>query len=162
MITDALRFIAADLRGPLGLDAHSLRLSDRPAMATGPHHALITLVAARESGAHRTAQRPVTGQAVRDTAASPLELDLLFSFGGSDYTESLELLTRTIAHLSERPVWTSNSPAVDGATPFPASLEQLILHPVALSLEDQHHLWATLGAPHMPSMLYRATVVARR
>lgn len=161
MISQALAFLCSELRPHLGLEPHAVRPSGRPAVATGPRHAVATLIAVRESPALRQAQAlPPARSAPAAAPMPPLELDLLLSFGGSDYAESLDLLAKTIEFFHAHPDWSASTAPDAGANQLPASIERIALHALTLSLEDQHHLWSALGAQQMPSVLYRVTVVA--
>ena len=160
MISQALSFICAELRPHLGLEPHAIRPSSRPAVATGPRHATATLIAVRESPSLRQSQPPPPTRSEPAPATFPLlELDLLLSFGGSDYGESLDLLAKTIDFLHAHPIWSADTQLGTGAPPLPTSLDRITLHPVALSHEDQHHVWSALGAPYVPSVVYHVTLV---
>ncbi|MBK8250122.1 MAG: DUF4255 domain-containing protein [Gemmatimonadetes bacterium] len=122
----------------------------------------------RDRNPHR---RPRITLAPPNTAAPPtrsepapatiplLELDLLLSFGGSDYGESLDLLAKTIDFLHAHPIWSADTQLGTGAAPLPTSLDRITLHPVALSHEDQHHVWSALGAPYVASVVYHVALV---
>lgn len=159
MISQVLSFICAELRPHLGLESHAVRPSSRPAVATGPKHATATLVGVHESPALR--QSHVPPQREPAAIATPLlELDMLLSFGGSDYGESLDLLAKTIDFLHAHPAWSADTQSAAGARALPPTLDKLTLHAVDISREDQHHLWSALSAPYVPSVVYRVTLVS--
>lgn len=71
------------------------------------------------------------------------------------YTNSLKLLSKTIAFFQAKPVFTrANSPGMD------TQLDKLIVNFVTNSQQDLNNLWACLGAKYMPSALYKIRVVA--
>ncbi len=117
------------------------------------------MIAVRESPSLRQTQPPPTRLETTPAAIPLLELDLLLSFGGSDYGESLDLLAKTIDFLHAHPLWSADTQSGSGAPSLPTSLDRITLHPVALSHEDQHHVWSALGAPYMPSVVYHVTLV---
>ena len=43
-----------------------------------------------------------------------------------------------------------------------AGIEKLMLDPISLSFEQQNHLWATLGAKYMPSVMYKCRMLTFR
>lgn len=158
MISQVLSFICVELRPHLGLESHAVRPSSRPAVATGPKHATATLVGVRESPALRQPQMPPHRDPTAATTPA-LELDVLLSFGGSDYGESLDLLAKTIDFLHAHPTSSADAQSAASAPALPPTLDKLTLHAVDLSREDQHHLWSALSAPYVPSVVYRVTLV---
>lgn len=154
MIAAAIHFLRSELLPVLELDAAALRVQGRPATAPGPQLATITVVHVQHAAFHRASTPPRS-----PTAASPLalEVDLLLAFGGDDYDKALDLLSRTMAFFHAHATW---SAATHGDL-FPASLERFTLQHLGLSSEQEVQLWRVLGADHVPSTVYRMTVVGR-
>lgn len=75
----------------------------------------------------------------------------------SNYWQGLELLAWVVRFFQGKPVFThQNTPQMD------PGLEQLSAELYPLSLENQNHLWAGLGAKYIPSALYKLRLVALR
>lgn len=73
---------------------------------------------------------------------------------GADYTTSLENLSRVVAFFQTKSFFNhQNTPTLD------PRIEKLLLEMYTLSFEQQNHLWGSLGAKYLPSVLYRARLV---
>lgn len=96
-----------------------------------------------------------------------IKLNLYIQFAGfSDnkhdalpaYERALRLLDQVVFFFQFSNVFTNNQyPALlDGG------IEKLIIEPVSLTFEQLNHLWATLGAKYMPSVIYKCRMLTFR
>lgn len=76
----------------------------------------------------------------------------------SGYEKALKLLDEVILFFQFRQVFRSN----DYLALEDAGIEKLMLDPISLSFEQQNHLWATLGAKYMPSVMYKCRMLTFR
>jgi len=74
---------------------------------------------------------------------------LLVAASHANYADALAALDHAVSGLRQRP-------ALD-VTEAPA-LQQVAVETEALSLADLDHLWATVGAPHRPSVVVRVRI----
>lgn len=78
--------------------------------------------------------------------------------GQNPYTRALKLLDqvilffqfRNVFHASHYPVLAENG------------MEKIIVEPISLTFEQLNHLWATLGAKYLPSVLYKIRTLTFR
>ena len=83
-----------------------------------------------------------------------LILYVLVSANFNDYKTSLQFLSGAIRFFQSKNVFNSqNTPALH------ASLEKLIVDLFTLGFEQQYHLWGSLGAKYLSSVLYRVRMV---
>jgi hypothetical protein len=84
-----------------------------------------------------------------------LNLYLLFAANFTQYDQGLRQLSQVFAFFQSRPVFTPERYA--GLDP---RIEKLAVDLISLSFEQLNQLWAFLGAKQLPSMVYRARLVA--
>jgi hypothetical protein len=93
-----------------------------------------------------------------------LNLYLMFSAHGdvtgdlSAYEASLKLLNEVVLFFQFRNVFKAN----DHAMLYNGGLDRLIVDPVSLTFEQLNHLWATMGAKYLPSLLYKCRMLTFR
>lgn len=78
--------------------------------------------------------------------------------GWSGYEKQLRLLDEVLLFFQHRAVFK----ATDHIALRQAHIEQLMLDHVSLTFEQQNHLWATLGAKLMPSVMYKCRMLTVR
>lgn len=88
-----------------------------------------------------------------------LNLYLLFSCADSSYQTALEQISRVVASLQAKYVFTADSTSEPGDNPFPDGLEKIILDLFSLNFEQINHLWGIMGGKYLPSVLYKARLV---
>jgi hypothetical protein len=82
--------------------------------------------------------------AFSDTALAP-----------SAYERSLLLLDQVVFFFQYRSVFNNSQyPAL-----MSSGIEKLVVEPVSLTFEQLNHLWATLGAKYMPSVIYKCRML---
>ena len=103
-------------------------------------------------GMHTVAQKTI--------AASPpplcFNLFVLVAafFSASNYSEALRFLSHTMAFLHEKKVFnTANTPRL------PDSVHKLVFEIDSMSPDRLNHVWATLGAKYMPSLVYKVRML---
>ena len=83
-----------------------------------------------------------------------LNLFMLVTSNFKKYDTGLQYLSAVIRCFQSRNVFTPDStPEMDPA------LKKLIVELFTLNLEQQNHLWGSLGAKYMPSVIYRLRLV---
>ncbi len=96
-----------------------------------------------------------------------IRLNLYIQFAGysakqdmplAPYERALSLLDQVILFFQSSNVFTNNQYPVL----FDAGIEKLIIEPVSLTFEQLNHLWATLGAKYMPSVIYKCRMLIFR
>ena len=93
-----------------------------------------------------------------------LNLYILFSAHSDDYTSSLRNLSYVISFFQSNPMFTEDHfPHLNAKASKPwQKVEKLIFDMFSLSLEHQNHLWASVGAKYMPSVLYKMRLLRIR
>jgi hypothetical protein len=96
-----------------------------------------------------------------------IKLNLYIQFAGfsdtsnsvqASYEKALLLLDQVIFFFQYRNVFSKNEyPAL-----LSAGIEKLILEPISLTFEQLNHLWATLGAKYLPSVIYKCRMLTFR
>jgi hypothetical protein len=86
-----------------------------------------------------------------------LNLYLLFSayFAHRNYLEGLKTLSATLGFFQSKPLFTAQN------TPdLPPGVSKIALEIVNIDLKELSNLWSTLGAKHLPSILFRARMIS--
>jgi hypothetical protein len=92
--------------------------------------------------------------ALRTTTPISLNLHVMFSANYNHYPSSLNVLSRIVAYLQDKPVFNhQNSPGLD------PGIEKLIFDMLKLDYSQMSHLWGGLGAKYVPSAIYRMRMV---
>ncbi|MCC6411360.1 MAG: DUF4255 domain-containing protein [Saprospiraceae bacterium] len=72
----------------------------------------------------------------------------------SRYHDALKALSNVIGFFQSKNFFdTKNTPALD------ARVDKLLIELFSMTLEQQNHLWGSLGAKYMPSVMYRVRLV---
>jgi hypothetical protein len=96
-----------------------------------------------------------------------IKLNLYIQFAGysdtavavqANYEKTLKLLDQVIFFFQYRNVFNKNEYPVLLA----AGIEKLIIEPISLTFEQLNHLWATLGAKYLPSVIYKCRMLTFR
>ena len=97
-----------------------------------------------------------TGPPLLPTAlvATTVNVYVLFVANMDDYVEALKALSLVIAFFQNRFVFqvAGNGDAAS----------RIVFELYSLTFEQQNHLWASLGAKYMPSVMYKASIVEIR
>jgi hypothetical protein len=113
----------------------------------------IFLVNIEEERVMRSQSGYFTGSDGRVSHANPevkLNLYALVAVNFAKYKTGLEYLSAAIRFFQGKSVFTpDNTPEMDPA------IQKLIVEMMTLNFEQQNHLWASLGAKYLPSVLYR-------
>lgn len=84
-----------------------------------------------------------------------LNLFLLITANFNDYDTGLKFLSGAIRFFQSKSVFTpDNTPGLDPV------VKKLIVELHSLSFEQQNHLWGSLGAKFMPSVLYKVRMLS--
>ena len=82
-------------------------------------------------------------------------LHVLTVFHFSVYEESLKFLSATLQYFQSNPSFNSDNSVsfeIDG-------IEKINVKLISQTQEQQNHLWGTLGAKYMPSLLYKVSLL---
>lgn len=80
---------------------------------------------------------------------------LITAYFPSDYNESLKMLSLIIGFFQKKNTFnTSNSPGLD------ARIKDMNLGLYTLNMEQQNHLWGSIGAKYLPSVLYKMRLIS--
>lgn len=85
-----------------------------------------------------------------------LNLYLLFSCADEDYETALTKISRIIGTFQSKFVFTPDTAEV----PFPGEIEKIILDLFSINFEQSNHMWGILGGKYIPSVLYKARLIA--
>ena len=108
-----------------------------------------------------TAYQPTTSYLERDnrtyTTSKPIffNLFILAIFHFTVYEEALKFLSSTLQYFQNHP---SFSPDTSVSFDIPG-IEKISVKLVSQTPEQQNHLWGTLGAKYMPSLLYKVSLL---
>ena len=84
-----------------------------------------------------------------------LNLYILISANFTVYSTGLQFLSSAVKCFQSKNVFTpDNTPYLD------TSIQKLIVELFTLDFEKQNHLWGSLGAKYLPSVLYRVRLIA--
>lgn len=88
----------------------------------------------------------------------PIHLNLYVILGAyfpaREVQSGLDVLTMAISYLQAKPSWNSqNSPGL------PSSVQRLVFEMESLDLHQQSHLWGSIGAKYLPSVLYKIRMI---
>lgn len=100
------------------------------------------------------------GSTSKDLGNSPntssINLHILIAayFNTGNYAEGLTFISLAIAYLQAKTVFTrSNTPRLD------TGIDQLIFELESPSFDKMNHIWSTLGAKYMPSVMYKVHIL---
>lgn len=118
----------------------------------------LTLVNIEEERVTKAQQGFVTTSEGRVAHANPelkLNLYILIVANFANYKTGLEFLSGAIRFFQSKNVFTpQNTPGIDPA------IQKLIVEMYTLSFEKQNHLWGSLGAKYLPSVMYKVRMVS--
>ena len=89
-----------------------------------------------------------------------LNLYLLFSCADPSYQTALDRISKIVSTLQAKYVFTESTTEDSGENTFPEGLEKMILDLFSLNFEQINHLWGIMGGKYIPSVLYKARLVA--
>ncbi len=117
----------------------------------------ITLVNVEEERVGK-AQQPVSvsgdGRISLGNPELRLNLYLLISANFPNYDTGIQFLSAAVRCFQSNNVFTNeNTPDMD------SSLKKLIVELFTLNFEQQNHLWGSLGAKYLPSVIYKVRLV---
>jgi hypothetical protein len=104
-----------------------------------------------------TYQNSGDGNILRVNPEISLNLYVLFTanFGKSNYEDALKFLSYVVAFFQGKNVFNhENTMKLD------PDIEKLIIELVTPSFEQQNHLWGTIGAKYLPSVMYKIRLVS--
>jgi hypothetical protein len=80
---------------------------------------------------------------------------LITAYFPSDYNEALKMLSLIIGFFQKKNTFnTSNSPGLD------PRIKDMNLGLYTLNMEQQNHLWGSIGAKYLPSVLYKMRLIS--
>lgn len=166
MINEVVTSIIGRLNDYLNLRAPSLKpeiavagnLVDQTGkLAASSDRVVLTVVNIDENRVYRSLDRYrklPDGGTERVRPPARLDLTLLFTSTHTDYPEALKFLAYTISFFQLYAVFTVDNPEGEKA--------RVQLELLSTSFEQQNHLWGSLGAKYLPSVLYRAGILEVR
>ena len=159
MINEALEFIRRELRVALAVSepeviADTPRILAMPGAAAGVY---ISVVNVQQDTAFRT-HSSAEQRGIRSQYREPplhLNVDMLFAFAFPTYGANLEHLSTTIDFFQLKPMFTPSTQEDTDAVPFPTVLDRMVFDMVNMNLAELNNLWAAVGSPYLPSVVYR-------
>ena len=128
--------------GSLALPADSLGLS------------LVNIEEERVTKAQQNFSRSTDGRIVHMNPELKLNLYVLIVANFSNYRTGLEFLSGSIRFFQSKSVFTpANAPELGPA------IQKLIVEMMTLNFEQQNHLWGSLGAKYLPSVIYKVRML---
>ena len=95
------------------------------------------------------------GQIAHVNPELKLNLYILLAANFTNYKTGLEFLSGAIRFFQSKNVFTAqNTPSIDPA------IQKLIVELYSLSFEQQNHLWGSLGAKYLPSVMYKVRMIS--
>ena len=85
-----------------------------------------------------------------------LKMHLLISANHTDYTESLKSLSYVLRFFQSQNVFNAESSEELEA----GGVQKLIVKLCKVPFEKQNHIWGTIGAKYIPSIIYQVTMVS--
>lgn len=117
----------------------------------------ITLVNIEEERVTKSQQafnKAVDGRIRQMNPEIKLNLYIMLVANWDDYRTGLEFLSGAIRFFQSKSVFTSdNTPDLDPV------IRKLIVEMTTLNFEQQNHMWGSLGAKYMPSVLYKVRMI---
>jgi hypothetical protein len=84
-----------------------------------------------------------------------LNLKVLTVLNFTHHSEALKFLSALLSFFQSRPVFKK-----EGYPQFmPSNVDQLRLKFISQTLEQQNHLWGTLGAKYLPSLMFKVSLL---
>jgi len=166
MITQALQAVAEDLNRHLGSSRSSVSrvvlgpvANDKLQAATVNDGKLVmTLINIQQfkTGMSDAAVTSRTGTTLtRLKRPIDLNLSVMFSASFEHYTSALSTLSKTIQFMHNKPFFEHSN-----TKNFPKTVKQLNFNLMNLGLDEQSHLWSSLGASYMPSVVYMVRMLS--
>jgi len=119
----------------------------------GENKIVMTLVNVNE--AMQLKNTPPSGINTRPPANVDLTILLSGYFAPGNYTEALRFISLVMDFFHEKNVFTAtNTPHLN------ACIEKITAQLMTMTTEELYHLWATLGAKYMPSVVYKLQVLS--
>lgn len=87
-----------------------------------------------------------------------INLYILFSCADEDHVEALKKISRTMMFFQRKNAFTPQNAAA--TFPTEAGVEKIVLDLFTLNFEQVNHLWGIMGGKYLPSILYKARIVA--
>ena len=88
----------------------------------------------------------------------PLHLNLYVIlsayFPAKEVQAGLDVLSMAISYLQARPMWNAQN-----APGFPSGVQKLVFEVESQDIHQQSHLWGSVGAKYLPSMLYKIRTI---
>lgn len=88
-----------------------------------------------------------------DNSTQQMNIYVLMAANFKVYQESLKFLSETITFFHSHPVFTSANSAN-----MPSHLNKIIVEIVKTDFETSHHIWQSLGANYLPSIIYKLRI----
>ena len=128
--------------GNLALPGDSLGLS------------LVNIEEERVTKSQQNFGRSTDGRIVHMNPEIKLNLFVLIVANFSNYRTGLEFLSAAIRFFQSKSVFTpADTPALDVA------IQKLIVEMMTMSFEQQNHMWGSLGAKYLPSVMYKVRML---
>ncbi len=117
----------------------------------------LMLVGLQEENAIQSTQNFVEREGIKYRIAPSifLNLQILVLFNFTHYVESLKFLSAVIRFFQGKPFFDADNTtnfAIDG-------IDKLKIRHLSQTAEQQNHLWGSIGAKYMPSLLYKVNLL---
>ena len=167
MIDQALKFLQTELNSYLNLKIDSGSIGQvflRPLVKQDSSLAMendsISLILVNIEEEHAMNQQSFLKKNGADIAlinpAINLNLLILFAANFTNYDQALKFLSLTILFFQQRSHFSGEkSPELNIN-----GVEEITIKLKTLSLEQQNHLWGTLGAKYMPSVMFKVSLLS--
>jgi len=165
ILEKALKFLESELnayiKAKFDEQENRVELSDlvsqNGSLSVSPNCIGLTLVNIKEEKIAKTqgmVQSKSAGVSVKKNPDIKIEVYILFSANFGDYGQSLKAISCLLSFFQRNNVFEkSKFPAMD------SSSGKLVFEMQTLSFEEQNHIWGTLGAKYIPSLLYKMKVL---
>lgn len=128
--------------GNVAIDANSLGLS------------LVSIEEERVTKSQDSIVRAPNGQVSFINPEIKLNLYILITAFFTNYNEGLKYLSGAIRFFQSKNVFNQeNTPSLD------SRIQKLIVELYTLNFEQQNHLWGSLGAKYLPSVMYKVRLI---
>jgi Pvc16 N-terminal domain len=97
---------------------------------------------------------PISPNSINQTRKRNCSFHLLLSSYFDNYAEALKLLDAAHKYFYENAVFNAIS-----FSNFPAGLENVQISLHSTTAEELHHIWASVGAKYLPSLIYKVRVL---
>jgi hypothetical protein len=161
MISDAILFLRDVLAQKLNLPGQINVESAKTLTSEGANGVTISLINMEEEAALRNLPHTERrlGQLVKVEPPVHLNLYLLFAFEFEQYETTLVRLSEAVELFQEHRWFGPETQTGNGAVPFPAGLQRIVMEMQGMNFEALNNVWGILGGSYFPSVVYKLRLV---